>query len=254
MSWAARRRFIILLIIGAVVAAFLAVVLIATLYKTPTCTDGIQNQEEQGIDCGGPCPYLCTALEQPPVVLFTKVLRNADGRTDVIAMVENKNANAAAKNVPYTITLYGVGNVFIQKVDGTLDLPPRTTEPVYVSGVVSGNQKVTSAFLDINSSSPQWYFMPSDLRVVPTVLDTSRSSTVSGSRIDATLSNPSVTPLVNVEAIIFVYNANKDVIAASRTIVPSIASQGQATATFTWNNSFSGMPALIMVVPIIPLP
>src|SRR5208283_2039556 len=25
----------------------------------PTCTDGIQNQGETGIDCGGPCPNAC---------------------------------------------------------------------------------------------------------------------------------------------------------------------------------------------------
>ncbi|MBD3636310.1 MAG: gliding motility-associated C-terminal domain-containing protein [Crocinitomicaceae bacterium] len=30
---------------------------------TPSCTDGIQNQGETGIDCGGPCP---TACPQPP--------------------------------------------------------------------------------------------------------------------------------------------------------------------------------------------
>ena len=27
---------------------------------TPSCTDGIQNQGETGIDCGGPCPNPCT--------------------------------------------------------------------------------------------------------------------------------------------------------------------------------------------------
>jgi hypothetical protein len=29
-----------------------------------TCTDGIQNQKEEGVDCGGPCPWKC-AVEQP---------------------------------------------------------------------------------------------------------------------------------------------------------------------------------------------
>ena len=30
----------------------------------PTCSDGIQNQGEQGVDCGGPCPWKCPP-EQP---------------------------------------------------------------------------------------------------------------------------------------------------------------------------------------------
>lgn len=29
----------------------------------PTCSDGIQNQGEEGKDCGGPCPYACEAEE-----------------------------------------------------------------------------------------------------------------------------------------------------------------------------------------------
>ncbi len=30
---------------------------------TPTCSDGIQNQDEEGIDCGGPCETLCVKEE-----------------------------------------------------------------------------------------------------------------------------------------------------------------------------------------------
>src|SRR3989344_7202851 len=95
MSWAARRRFIILLIIGAVVVAFLTTVGIATFYDAPSCTDSKQNQDETGIDCGGSCSRICTAEAQPPTVLFTKAIQNGEGRVDVIAEIENKNADAA---------------------------------------------------------------------------------------------------------------------------------------------------------------
>ena len=254
MSWAARRRLIILTIIGVVVAAFLAVVLIATFYKTPTCSDSIQNQNENGIDCGGPCPYLCTAQEQPPTILFTQVLRNAEGRIDVVAMVENKNPNAAAKNIPYQISLYGVGHVLVQEANGTLDLPPGATEPVYVPGIASGNQKVLSAFLTIDASAPQWFTFVPDTRIVPVVLNTTESGTASAPRIEATLANPSATALTNVQTIVLVYDTKKNIIAASQTVVPALPGQGQATATFTWNEPFSGIPALIEVMPIIPLP
>src|SRR3989344_5537994 len=158
MSWAARRRFAILLIIGAVAVAFLAILSISVFYKAPTCTDSRQNQNETGVDCGGPCAYLCTAEEYPPTVLFTKALQNGAGRTDVIAMVENKNADAAAKHVPYEIALYGVEQVLIQKVSGTLDLPPNTTIPVYVPAIALGKQEATQAFLTIYTSALLCYF------------------------------------------------------------------------------------------------
>jgi hypothetical protein len=245
---------IILLIAGAVVVAFFAVVLIAALYQTPSCTDGVQNQDETGIDCGGPCAYLCTEQQQPPVVLFTKVISNGAGRTDIIAMIENKNINAAAKNVPYRITLYDADHVFLKSIDGTLDLPPGATAPAYLPGVVSGNQRVTSAFLEIAVFSPQWFTMTSDPRIVPLVLRTTRSGTANAPRIEATLANPSATALSNVRVIVLVKDAKKGVIAVSETIVPTILAQGQEVATFTWNNAFVGTPSSIEVIPIISLP
>lgn len=254
MSWAARRRFIIALVVGAIIIAFLATLSIATFYKAPSCADGAQNQDETGVDCGGSCSYLCREQQQPPTVLFTKAIKNGEGRVDVIALIENKNPNAAAKNVPYSITLYGTGQALIQRVTGTLDLPPGASVPVFVPDIPSGRQVVVSAFLDIDASAPQWFSMPVDARIVPTVSNTKHGGTTSAPRIEAILSNQSITTLTNVKAIVLVRGDRGDVIAASSTIVPAIPAQGRATATFTWNGAFSSTPVSVEVAPIIPLP
>ena len=254
MSWAARRRFIILFILGAVAVAFIAIVGIATFSKAPSCSDGVQNQGEDSIDCGGPCPYLCVEEQHAPTVLFTKAIPNGAGRTDVIASIENINAAAAAKNVPYTITLYGAGQVYVQQVTGTLDLPPASTVPVFVPGISSGNQKTIRAFLTIASSSPDWFTMRGDSRARPIVVNTTIGGATSTPRIDATLGNSGVTPLTNVRTIVLVRDEHGEVIAASQTIVPTIPAQGEATATFTWNSAFPSAPARIEVLPVILLP
>lgn len=253
MGWAAKRRFFILLIIGIVFAAFMATLGISVFYKTPSCTDGVQNQDEYGVDCGGSCRYLCTADMQPPTVLFTKVLGSGTGRTDVIASIENKNATAAAKSVPYTITLYGSDQSIIQRVNGNLDLPPGASIPVFVPGIISGQQKVARAFLDVNPSAPRWFIMPANARIVPTVTSITQGGTGSSPRIDAILTNPSIISLENVSAVVLVRDIKGEVIAVSSTVIPAIYAQGQATATFTWNNAFPGTPASIEVVPIVPL-
>ncbi len=254
MSWAARRRFIILCVVGAVAVAFLATAGIAIFYKAPTCADGAQNQDETGIDCGGSCAYLCREEQEPPTVLFTKAIQNGEGRVDIIAMVENKNSTAAAKNVPYRVTLYGSGQSLIQEITGTLDLPPGASVPVFVPGIVSGKQAVANAFLDIEPSSPAWFSLAADPRIIPNVSNTKQIGTASSPRIEVTLTNPSVTALANVKVIVLVHADTGDVIAASTTVVPSVPAQGRATATFTWNYAFSGVPASIEVVPIISLP
>jgi hypothetical protein len=254
MSWAGRRRLVILIIIGAVVVAFLSIVLISALYKAPSCSDGVQNQGEAGIDCGGPCALLCSAQEQPPTVLFTKTVTNGEGRIDVVADVENKNSDAAAKNVPYVITLYDANQMLIGQASGMLDLPPNASVPVFAPSVASGNQAVKGAFLDIDPTSLQWFSMPTDTRVVPTIVTAGLGGTISAPRVEATLANPSTAPLTNVQVIVFVHDGAGNIIASSATVVPTIPAQGQATAFFTWNGAFSGVPGPIEAIPVIPLP
>lgn len=254
MSWAARRRLIILSILGAVILAIVAIIFTTVFYKAPSCVDGVQNQNEEGVDCGGSCPYLCAALEQPPTVLFTKALTNSAGRTDVVASIENKNATAAAKNVPYSVALYGADHVLVREISGELDLPPGATETVFIPGIASGKQAVATAFLDIAPSAPQWFTMTADPRIVPTVSSVVQNGTAKAPRIEAVLANGSVTPLDTVRIVVLVRDTQNDVIAASQTLVPTIAAQSSATAIFTWNDAFLGTPAAIEVTPIIPLP
>lgn len=254
MSWAARRRLFILLILGAFIAAILAVIGFATFYHVPSCADGIQNQGEAGIDCGGPCANLCTNLEQAPAVLYTKPISNGAGRTDVIAEVANKNPDAASKRVPFTISLFDGTHTLVQSVSGVLDLPPNATVPVFVPGVASGSRVVTEAFLSVASSSVSWYRMSADTRIVPVVSNITQGGTTNDPVIEATLTNPSATVLSQVPVVVIVHDASGNVIAASKTIVPRIAEQGTATATFTWNGPFSVPAASIEVLPVIALP
>jgi hypothetical protein len=254
MSWAGKRRLLVSLIVGSVLGAFFIVFGIATFYDTPTCSDGKQNQGENGPDCGGPCAYLCTTGVTPPTVLFTKALTNSAGRTDIAALVENKNYAAAAKDVPYKIALYGKDQVLLQELNGKLDLPPGTSVAVFIPSVVSGKQPIANAFLTIDSAAPNWFTVERDMRIVPVVSGTRETGSVGAPRIESVLANPSTVELKNVQTVVFVRDARGEIIAASRTIVPSIPPQSSATATFTWNVPFPKLPAAIEVLPIIPLP
>lgn len=241
-------------ILGAILVAFIAIILIAIFYKSPTCTDGVRNQNEQGVDCGGSCPYLCTADEEPPTVLFTKAIPSGEGRFDVVALVENKNATAAAKDVPYTITIYGFGQSLIQRVSGTFDLPPAGIVPVFVPGIASGKQAVETSFLSIDGSALKWYALPGDPRLLPGVSDIELAGSTGSPRVTATLSNSDVAPMDNVRVISIIRDASGNAVGASQTLVRTIPALGRVTATFTWNAAFGGVPISIQVFPVIPLP
>lgn len=254
MSWAARRRFLIIGTIVAVVLIVFAGALYLGFHHAPSCSDGIQNEGEQGIDCGGPCPYLCTALEQAPVVRFTQSLSTPEGLTDVIAYIDNPNQGAYARDVQYQLSLYAPDRTLAAPIiTGSIDLPSGATMPVFVPNISSGKSAVASAFLTIDPTIIKWQ-AGADTRTLPQVQDSIIGGSKQSPRITATLDNPSAFAMSDVQVIVAVFDASGNVIDASQTIVPSIAGQGSAVATFSWNAPFPSTPARIDVLPVIGLP
>ncbi|HVW71901.1 MAG TPA: hypothetical protein VHB93_01990 [Candidatus Paceibacterota bacterium] len=250
--WGRHRKALIIAMLLIVAGFIVAVTLIATLYKAPSCTDNSQNQGETGVDCGGPCSHLCTPSEVSAQVLFVRALAQQSGRTDVIAYIANKNADAAAKNVPFTATLYASDGTLIATKQGTVDLPPASTVPVFIPGLYSGFQQAAHAFLTIDDASVYWYRY-TDVRPV---LSTSDVVLTPGNapRATATVANPTPYPLLNLPVVITVFDASNNAIAASRTVVDEVPPQGSASMIFTWNQPFSAAAAREEVVPLVPLP
>jgi hypothetical protein len=251
MSWAGRRKALIITIIALVVVAFLAVVTIAVVYKAPTCTDQKQNQDEEGVDCGGSCAYLCTAAQITPTVRFVRALSPVAGRYDVIAYIDNHNQASAAKGVRYTVELYDADHGKIASAMGTFDLPADTTVPIYLPNVYHGTAVVTQAFLTIDTDSYRWYTVKTK-HLVPTVSNIVLSNTTTP-RITAVLANPTAYPLYNVTPIVVVFDADNNAVAASQTFIPQISAQGSAQALFAWNAPFAGTPVKVEILPITPL-
>ena len=250
--WGRHRQALILSIIGAIAAFLVAVTLIATLYHAPSCTDDKQNQGEMGVDCGGPCSHLCTLDEQAAQVLFVRPLTQQPGRTDLVAQIANKNSDAAAKNVPYTATLYGSDGGVLATKTGTVDLPPGSSVPIFIPAMYSGFQQAGQAFITLDNASAYWYRytdtrpLVSTSNVVVTPGDTPRAT--------ANLSNPTAFPILDLPVIITIYDASNNAIAASRTVVDEVPPQGTASIIFTWNAPWSAAPAREEVVPQVPLP
>lgn len=254
MPWAARRRFIITFAFVAIVAALAISWIFRAFYTVATCVDGVQNQGEQGVDCGGPCQYICAYQALKPKIVFTRAFFSGTKTVGVAALITNQNATIAAKDVPYTVTLYGENQVFVHRVTGTVDLPAGATVPVYVPGVSVGNQQTIRAFLEIEDTAPTWFTLRTDPRPHLTTANAVLGGTPDLPRIDAPITNDTAVSLTDVKVIVFVSNTRGDVIAASQTILPDLPARGSATATFTWGSAFSETPATIEVFPVLPLP
>lgn len=80
-----------------------------SLLKPPaSCFDGIQNQGEEGVDCGGPCKTVCIPAELLPIQsIGTPLVFYPDtGHASVLLQIQNQNDLWAAKLFSYSVKLY----------------------------------------------------------------------------------------------------------------------------------------------------
>lgn len=251
-SWATKRQHILIALGVAVLLAILALVAVPFIYKTPSCADGKQNQDEVGVDCGGGCQYLCSVQVREPSIRFVRSFTPLPGRTDVIAYIDNPNTEEAVRGARYTLELYGEDRTLVGKHEGAVDLAPGTTIPVYLPAVVQGGHAVSQAFLSFDDASLKWFKVTKSDELLRTE-DISVENSASP-RIYATLVNPSVFAEYDVTVVATVFDATNTAIAASQTVVPHMGADTEMPLIFTWGVPFSAEPVRvdILVVPEVP--
>jgi hypothetical protein len=185
--------------------------------------------------------------------LFARLVDNGTGRLDVAALIENKNTNLAAIEVPYTVELYR-GERKVRALSGMLTLPPRAAVPLYLPGAALQAEGTMTVFVSFRPETIHWFSIGADPRTIPTVSNTVLRGSPEAPRVEATLSNTSPTPLDTFTVVVFVRDASGALIGASSTVIPRVPAQGKATALFAWNGPFSGTPVSVEVIPVIPLP
>ncbi|MES2931347.1 MAG: hypothetical protein V4682_01445 [Patescibacteria group bacterium] len=251
LTWADKRRFYV--IGGAVLIgiALLTVFAISILYEAPSCMDQKLNQDEAGIDCGGSCAYLCAHEVQEPRITFARTIENGNGRTDVIAYIENRNQTAEAKGARYTVEVFDESGTLLGKREGMLDLPARSTVSLFVPGIYQGIGAAPRAFISF-AEDTDWR----NARGGENAIAVSQADLVLGEkpRVNVILSNSAPTALYNKTIIATVFDQTGVAIAASQTVVREIAGLGTATAVFTWNQPFQGTPARVEVTSVPTLP
>ena len=253
MSWAARRRFFIILILFVVIGGLSFWHFSPQIFVAPTCSDHKQDGDVLGVDCGGTmCTVMCASQIQVPSVLWARSFPVATGVYNSAAYIENKNT-AATRAIAYEFRLYDANDILITRRDGIALIPPLGNYAIVETGIQTGNAAVGSTTFEFSSTPAVWERVPANANGIK-VLTSNQTldATDPIPKLSATISNPSPNvTLQNTVVAAVLYDANDNAINVSRTVIPTLAPEASTPVVFTWPLKLSAPVVRYELLPII---
>ncbi len=234
LTWSGRRKALYTSV-GGIIALMMLIVVYQTLFSAPAlCTDGKQNGQEQGVDCGGACSLLCQGQARAPVVSWARAFETAPQTYTAAAYVQNNNIGAGARRVAYTFQLFDEENKLVTDRSGVADLPPVPTVPIIEAGINVGYRTVSRTLFSF-SSEPVWV----KAGALPRLAVSGQKLAADGSRLEATVSNDSFVDVrATVAAVLF--DAEGVARAASKSTA-TVPARSSIPIVFTWGAPVPGI-------------
>lgn len=234
-SWSTRRKtaffagFVVFLVIVVGLPTFFV------FYKAPTCSDGIENGGERGVDCGGSCARLCPADFTAPKVLWSYSSRVVPGIYNSLAYVENPNPTVEVGSMSYAFKLYDAEGIVVAERKGKTYVPAGQKLAVFEGTIETGERIPTRTTFEF-TSEPQWRQGVSAAQLRATSVDLMDESSP---KAEVKVRNESIDRVYkNIDVFIVLYDASDNRVAFSKTFIESISPGDTELLYFTWPEKF----------------
>jgi hypothetical protein len=251
ITWAHKRQIFYVTILVLLILFLGFLIIFPSLNKPPSCTDGKQNGDETGIDCGGSCPMACSSQVDSISVLWTRAFMVVPGRYNAVAYLTNHNKNAAIEKIDYRFRFADANNVYLGKRDGSTFVPPGGNFAVFEPAIDIGNATpvyVTFEFTD----APVWLQVPQDKidQLKISVSNIQLSGETTNPNLSATIKNTSLFTIPDVGVVVILYDASGNAISASRTYLTELEPLESTDINFTWPEPFSSVVISKEIIPM----
>lgn len=200
-------------------------------YSTPTCTDGIQNAEERGVDCGGVCAKVCIADVTPLEILWVKSFQVVDGQYNAVAYIENRNRSIGSPEVMYSMKLFDNEGLIIERRGSTV-IPPDGVYPIFEGRIQTGERIPTKTTIEFDSNVT---WLPTTAGREQFTLERRDLRDADGTpRLNAALRNNAQGEAKDVEIIATIFDKKGNPLTAARTVVEYFRGRTTENVIFTW--------------------
>ena len=216
----------------------------AATRPAPTCFDGVKNQNETGIDCGGVCGA-CAPTFAPAVDLqikSTSLVYGGVNSYDVVAQIFNPNAEDGAQSFDYVFTLKDDKDVVLVERHGTEFALPGETKYIAETQLESQTVPKKISFVITN---PVWKHFVGGYQEKPSinVYSKSYSQITSGAGFgEATglMVNESPFDFVNIKIKVILFDGNDKPIAVNSTELQTVKAGERRDFRLVWPTAFPG--------------
>ena len=210
---------------------YLAIVLAIVwgLYRAavpaPTCTDGIRNQGEEGVDCGAVCGKSCPVALIPLPAPEVRIIKYGPLQADTLIKLDNPNATYGTPAVPYTLTVSDDSGKVLLTRSGSTFANPLETHYIVIP-LIGLTAEPAKADLQMDSSKVQW-----------ATLDTQTMSDIEFSvrqdqlvrtdgklRFQADVINGSQFDFDQVQVSVLLYDGQGQIVGSGSTVISTISS------------------------------
>jgi len=215
---------VFILILGGIVYG-----IYAALVTRATCTDGIKNGKEEGIDCGTlACGKACEPEIMPIQVVSSRFLKAGPGDYDFVAQVSNPNTYYGASRVEY-----GLG-----RETGSFFILPGQTKWIVMTAL-----KIAEGTDGINLviKSAQWEKLDMSNNTVNFTLRRKDYSAVKkGSELNGILFNNSNFDFDKVDVAVILFDDAGSIIGVNKTDIRTFLSKTERGFSVVWPFALSG--------------
>jgi len=185
--------------------------------KAPTCTDGIQNQNETGVDCGDVCGDCYASEIRTPILSAKPIILGSGDNARLIFSVKNPNANFSV-SFSYELTSHNL--VSSKKITGSKNLRAAENKTIYLDKIPADFYAGQEIFvsLKINDYIPDSVSSLPNLRVREPIL----TSLEVPKKVTAVIMNESVVNAKEVEVIAILKNEFNTPIFAGYSVLSNI--------------------------------
>jgi hypothetical protein len=201
------------------------------LAPTPTCFDGIKNQDETSVDCGGVCGNVCPGQLQP-IMPTERVSVFHPTATTLALLVKIQNPNdVAVQSFDYRFDLFDASSTLLKTVRGTSFI--YANEIKYLPEFVDAAGIVGATRADFSVENPAWIDATQFERPALAIQDSRTDITTSTITVTGRVANNDTLTLPRVYAVAIMRDRFGSALGVSETELDTVAPGESRAFTIT---------------------